>query len=132
MRKVLLFLPEMLFVLMATTAAAGESIVQSVRFWNEADHTRIVFGLSAETTRKIFLLDQPDRVVVDLQNTRLETLIRQPGLSDPAFRGIRFARRNENDLRIVLDLKRKVRMESFLDKPGRASGHQLVLDLYDS
>ncbi len=131
MRKVLFLLPEMLFVLLATTASASESIVQSVRFWNEADHIRIVFDLSAETTRNIFLLDQPDRVVVDLQNARIATRIKQPELSDPAFRGIRFARRNENDLRIVLDLKNKVLMKSFLSKSGAGSGHQLVLDLYD-
>ncbi|MCI0667100.1 MAG: N-acetylmuramoyl-L-alanine amidase [Methylococcaceae bacterium] len=132
MRKVVLYVLGMLLVLMADTAAARESKLRLLRFWNEADHTRIVFDLSARTERTIFLLDHPRRVVIDLANTRLGARIRQPESAQPAFGRIRYARRNEHDLRIVLDLKKKVRPDSFYLKPDRKHGHQLVLDLYDS
>jgi N-acetylmuramoyl-L-alanine amidase len=132
MRKVVLFVLGMLFVFNAATLAAGESQVRSLRFWNEAGHIRVVFDLSTRVGRKVFLLDDPGRVVVDLENTRLATRVKQPDSSNPVFKRIRYAPRNQHDLRIVLDLKKKVRPESFFLKPNRKYGHRLVLDLFES
>ena len=131
MRKIILFSFGMLFVFTMEAVAAERSKVQALRFWTESDHTRVVFDLSETTARKIFLLDGPDRLVIDLENTRLATRVQQPGASIPTFRRIRYARRNQNDLRVVLDLKRKVRPNSFILKPDRKFGHRLVLDLYE-
>lgn len=130
MRKVVLFWLGMLFVLLAENATAGSN-VQALRFVDEADHTRVVFDLSSAVTRKVFLLDNPKRVVIDLKNTRLRTQIKQPDASHPLFRRIRHAPRNKTDLRVVVDLKKKVKPNSFVLKPSQDYGHRLVLDLYD-
>ncbi|MGH8551381.1 MAG: N-acetylmuramoyl-L-alanine amidase [Methylococcales bacterium] len=132
MRKVVLCLLGVFLVLIPDMVAARESKLQSWQFSNQAEHTRIVFDLSAETARTVFLLDNPGRVVIDLANTRLTARIKQPESSQPAFGRIRHARRNQNDLRVVLDLKKKVRPDSFFLKPDRNHGVRLVLDLYDS
>ncbi|MGH8553118.1 MAG: N-acetylmuramoyl-L-alanine amidase, partial [Methylococcales bacterium] len=130
MRKVRLFLSGMLLVFGAATAATSESVVQSLRIQNDREHSRIVFDLSADTTRKIFLLNHPDRVVIDLQHARLATKIRKPRSSNPIFGAIRIGRRNDHDLRIVLDLKQKVETKSQMTQTRQ--GHRLVLDLFAS
>lgn len=131
MRKVVLFFAGMSLVLAARSALARGSALESLRFFHENDRTRVVFELSDRTRRTVFLLSNPERVVIDLANTRLDARIKQPGASQPLFRRIRSARRNQNDLRVVLDLKKKVRPDSFFLKPDRKHGNQLVVDLYD-
>lgn len=132
MRKVILFLLAMLLAFGAGTAAARSTKLQSLRLMDEADHTRIVFDLSSSVHRKIFLLDNPKRVVIDLKNTRLRTRISQPTAKHPLFKRIRHAPRNKIDLRVVVDLKKKVNPDSFLLKPNKKYGHRLVVDLYDA
>ncbi len=57
--------------LAATVAGAAE--VHDVRLWRAPDHTRIVFDLTAPAEHKLMVLENPDRIVVDIQGgkTRL-------------------------------------------------------------
>lgn len=105
--------------------------VSGVRMWTAPDHTRLVFDTSAQVEHKVFSLDDPERVVIDLIGVRLQAVM--PGLKqpEPLIQGIRSAKRNEDqDLRVVLDLKQEARPKSFLLKPNREYGHRLVVDLY--
>ncbi len=131
MRKVALLLSVIFVVLTVDSANAGEVKMRSLRFWNEAGHIRFVIDLSAKAGREIFLLDRPGRVVIDLKNTRLATRFKQPDSSHPMLQRIRHATRNKRDLRVVLDLKKKVRVESVSLDSDRNHGHRLVLDLFD-
>ncbi len=121
-----------LISLMAGEALAKATIVNSLRIHDQRDRTRVVFDLSSVVKRKVFLLGNPQRVVVDLENTRLKTIVEQPDSAHPLFKAIRQATRNGNDLRVVLDLKKKVKPESFILKPVDGHGYRLVLDLYDA
>jgi N-acetylmuramoyl-L-alanine amidase len=117
-----------LFIAMPLLAAS----VEGVRMWSGPDTTRLVFDISGPIEHEVFMLRAPDRVVVDLKNTRL---LREPSGLDfrnSLLTNVRNAVRNGNDLRMVLDLKGKVQPKSFLLKPTRQYGHRLVIDLEDT
>jgi len=46
--------------------------VDGVRLWRAPDHTRLVFDLSGPVEHKLFSLSSPERVVLDIADTRLK------------------------------------------------------------
>ncbi len=105
--------------------------IRGVRMWPAPDNTRIVFDLSGAADHRLFTLDNPDRIVIDLKGARLTAALSGLDYGDGVLQGIRSAPRNQNDLRIVLDLKRGVRPKSFALTPMRDYGHRLVIDLFE-
>ncbi|WP_084332620.1 N-acetylmuramoyl-L-alanine amidase [Marinobacterium jannaschii] len=116
------------FWLMSALVQAAE--VRNVRMWLAPDNTRLVFDLSGPVKHKIFTLSNPDRIVLDLKSSRLNTSLSKVNLGKSAIRGLRSAAKGK-DLRIVLDMKRRVRPKSFDLKPNDQYGHRLVLDLFN-
>lgn len=108
--------------------AVADVAVQGVRLWEGPDGTRIVFDLSAPVTHKVFTLENPDRVVVDLADASLAANVSMPAAGGKVAQ-IRSAPRDGNDLRVVFDLTAKLKPKSFLVKPEGQYGHRLVLDL---
>jgi N-acetylmuramoyl-L-alanine amidase len=111
-------------------AQAGTQ-VEGLRIWPAPDHTRLVIDTASEVDHNIFALAGPDRLVIDLKDTRLQTSLDKLDLSGSPIRRIRSAVRNGNDLRVVLDLQKSVKPRSFLLKPNQQYGHRLVVDLID-
>ncbi|TNF88591.1 MAG: N-acetylmuramoyl-L-alanine amidase [Gammaproteobacteria bacterium] len=109
----------------SVTALTGIRISQSAE-----DHTRVVFDLSGGIEHRLFTLDDPHRVVIDLHNTRESEAIDINRKSTNLMRGIRSASKDNGRLRVVLDLKGKARPRSFELKPDGKSGHRLVVDLH--
>lgn len=120
------------FVLLCSVALSAHAgvAVENVRMWPAPDHSRVVFDLSGPVEHTVFVLDNPERVVIDLRDARLQKKIRRPSRSDVLLSRVRSATRNERDLRVVLDLKGPVRPRSFLLKPNNRYGHRLVVDLH--
>ena len=115
--------------LLALSVRAGVNI-ENIRTWPAPDHTRVVLDLDHPTEYALFVLAGPDRVVVDLRDTRLLKRVPRANPADRLLGGIRAAPRKRTDLRVVLDLKQPVRPKSFLLKPNRKYGHRLVIDLH--
>ena len=122
-----------LLVLLAvvTTQNAWCINIDSVRLWRAPDHTRIVFDLSDAVEHKIFQLDSPNRLVVDVDGTALSTSFSSLNLEDTPITRIRAAKRNSEDLRIVLDLHSAIQPRSFILKRHGDKPDRLVIDLYD-
>ena len=117
--------------LLLITGWAGAAEVNGVRVWPAPDHTRVVFDISSPTQYRLFSLTNPDRVVIDIDSTRLARSLDYDAPGDNStLRKIRSGIRNGNDLRIVLDVSDKVRPETFMLKPNQAYGHRLVVDLH--
>jgi len=131
MRKIVLLLIGVFFLLLAAGVSAEDSVIKSVRFSTAAEYTRFVFDLSSPLERRIFLLDNPRRVVIDLKKARLSGKISQPSTAHNIFSGVRSGIRNKTDVRFVIDLKKPVKTESFLLSPRGTYGHRLVVDLYE-
>lgn len=105
--------------------------VQGVRLWTTTDNTRVVLDLSGPVEHELFLLEGPDRAVIDLHGARLKSGLSAKG-SQGVIQSLRSGVRNGVDLRLVLDLKSSVKPRSFLLKPDGANGHRLVVDLRDA
>ena len=124
MRRLLLLIALML---VSGTLAAQQVSVDNVRTSTSSDRTRIVFDLSGEVEHQVFTLKDPDRVVIDLSDTALQTDSVMDGAG--VVERVRSADRGEQDLRVVLDLEAETRVQSFLMKPNDDYGHRLVVDL---
>jgi N-acetylmuramoyl-L-alanine amidase len=103
--------------------------IERIRAWPAPDHTRVVFDLSAPLDHTLFMLKNPDRVVVDLRNVRLAGDVPQAEEQDRLLARIRAGAQPGGDLRVVFDLRGQVRARSFLLKPSANYGHRLVIDL---
>lgn len=123
-------LPLLLVVLFAVEVQATQ--LQGVRMHEAPDSTRVVFDTDAKVTFKVFTLQNPHRVVVDLKGVSP-----QSGF-DPAVvavgrervRSLRAAPRN-GDYRVVIDTKSALNPKAFTLQPIRPYGHRLVVDLFD-
>lgn len=123
-RLIVLFL-----LLIALPVAAGAVEVEC--HWSPADSgkTQLFLDVTAPAQHRIFTLDQPDRVVIDIAGARLRGELPAARTHDPVLIGIRAGVRPNQDLRIVLDLKRPVRVKSFAAEVGGSQAQRLVVEL---
>jgi N-acetylmuramoyl-L-alanine amidase len=126
---VLAFFFSLLFFMLPGICAAATA-VESVRVRPSPERTRIVFDLSAPVEHKIFSLENPDRLVIDVENAVLDASFDEITLKDTPIAKMRASRRGEADLRVVLDLIDHVKPRSFILKPILQYGDRLVIDLY--
>ncbi|WP_288373098.1 N-acetylmuramoyl-L-alanine amidase [uncultured Marinobacter sp.] len=124
MRVVLGFL-----LMMTASLASAAAQVEGVRIWPAPDHTRLVLDTAGAVEHNVFSLSDPSRLVIDLKNVSLKTDFSKVDLEGSPIRRIRSARRNGNDLRVVLDLASDIKPRSFALEPNQQYGHRLVVDL---
>lgn len=105
--------------------------VEEVRVWRAPDHTRLVFDLSGGIEYQVFTLENPSRLVIDLDDSTMQADLNRVDLGDSPVRSIRAATRNNKDLRMVLDLGAAVRESSFTLGANGEFRDRLVVDLYD-
>ncbi len=118
-----------LALLLASVAQAAE--VRDVRLWRAPDHTRVVFDLSGPAEHKLFVLENPTRIVLDVSNTRLTSDFPSLKLDNTPIDNIRSGVREGDDLRVVFDIKDSVNPRSFALRANEQAGDRLVVDLYD-
>lgn len=114
----------------ACYAGGGLAAVQvkNVRTWAAPDNTRVVFDLTAPTQHRLKLLDDPFRVVIDVDNARMSARLTQPAPGDRFLLRIRNGA-HEGFLRFVLDLRKHALAKSRLFPPNAHHGHRLVVDV---
>ena len=112
-------------------ASASAATVQDVRMWRSPERTRLVFEVSGPVQHKVFVLQSPRRLVIDIEKIRFDASFQQLDFSNTPVARIRKGVRDGGDLRVVLDLKEAVTPRSFSLKPNELYGDRLVVDLYD-
>ncbi|GAA5524337.1 N-acetylmuramoyl-L-alanine amidase AmiC [Microbulbifer aestuariivivens] len=120
-----------LVVALVLTPPAQAADIEGVRLWRAPDHTRLVFDLSGPAEHKLFTLSSPHRVVVDISNAELTAALQGLELENTPIEGLRHARQNKRDLRVVLDLKQQASPRSFVLRRHGELPDRLVIDLYD-
>ena len=113
-----------------TAVVAGTVDFKGVRLWAAPDHTRVVFDTSGSVSHKVFSLQNPDRVVIDVPSGRTSSSMKSTSASGGLVKGVRMAMNKKNTLRIVLDLKDVAKPQVFSLKPNDQYGHRLVIDLH--
>lgn len=124
------FIATLCLSLFACVAAYSAEQVKSIRVWKAPEYTRIVFDLTGAVDHQVFMLNKPERLVLDLSNTVTPKSLSKLDFSGSPVSGIRHARRSKSDVRFVLDLKEAVKPKSFLLKPNDRYGNRLVVDVY--
>lgn len=104
--------------------------VRDVRIWPEPDgDTRIVLDTTRALDHKAFDLASPYRVVLDISNAKMLKNLDEVVLEGSPIRTLRSARRGDNDLRVVLELREPANFKTFTLPPNDVYGHRLVIDL---
>lgn len=103
--------------------------VDNIRLWAAPDHARLVFDLSGHAEANVFTLDNPRRLVIDLEQSRLDTDLASLDLQGSAITAVRSGVRDGSGLRVVLELSREVEPRHFTLPPNDQYGHRLVVDM---
>lgn len=116
----------------ATHAAANTVI--AARVWPAQDYTRITLEVSNPIVYKMSVLKNPDRIVIDVEQTELNAALKSLSdkilASDPYINQLRVAQFKPGIVRLVVDLKTEVKPTIFTLSPVGTYKHRLVLDIY--
>ncbi len=105
--------------------------INSVRLWRAPDNTRLVFDLTGPVEHSVFTLSAPDRIVIDIKQTKLSAELKGLTGGNSPITQVRSGNREADELRIVLDISAQVTPKSFTLTPNQQYGHRLVVDLFD-
>lgn len=109
--------------------AAQAAELRAMRLWDGPDYTRAVFDISEPVDYKVFGLEGPHRLVLDVKDGKLANRFAAAEASG-LVRGVRTGAVDKQHLRVVLDLEAGVKPRSFLLPPNDKHGHRLVVDLH--
>ncbi len=77
----------------ALTAFAADTAVTSTRVWPAPDYTRVTIESAQPIRHKLFSLDNPERLVLDLEDVALSTTLTEIAgkisVADPYVKGVR-------------------------------------------
>ncbi len=122
-----------LFFLGVCHAVQAANLVSAVRVWPAQDYTRITLEAGTAFTYKMSYMQNPDRVVLDIDNIELNQTIKSLAdkvqASDPYIKQIRSANFQQG-VRLVVDLKAAAKPNAFTLTPTGAYKYRLVLDVY--
>lgn len=122
-------------LLFTATLLAGQAFaadIESARIWRAPDNTRLVFDINDAFDHNVFSLDNPSRLVIDIKSTELKANLNTLEIASTPISKIRSGVRGGSNLRIVLELNTKVRVNSFTLKANEQYGDRLVVDLFDT
>ena len=119
-----------LAVLLIMFQSVAFADVQGVRLWHAPESSRLVFDLDRRAEHRIFPLSSPNRLVIDIDGSKLLTEIKDLPTATGPVKSVRWGARGKTGLRIVLDLREAVEPKSFPLAPNKQYNHRLVVDLY--
>lgn len=116
-------------VLCCLSANADAAVlIKNMRLGNQTDGARIVLDMDKSVNYRVFLLNDPKRVVVDLADAEIKAL--QTKFSNQVVSQTRVGRMSGNDKRIVMELSRPATIKkAFIIAPQSGQGWRLVIDL---
>jgi N-acetylmuramoyl-L-alanine amidase len=125
-------------VLAATLLLAGSAeaavLVKAARVWPSPEYSRVTLEMDAPARYHHFLLGNPQRLVVDLEEVEpsaaLQEVAGMVSPDDPYISSLRVARNRPGVTRLVAELKAGVKPQVFTLKPLGDYGHRLVIDFH--
>ena len=128
--KFLLFISTIIF----TCNLFAINSIKATRVWPAPDYTRITIESNSKINNDQMMLQNPERIVIDLKeiqlNSALKQLTSQVKSNDPNIKKIRIGQFNKRVTRVVIDLKNSARVKIFSLSPIAPYQHRLVIDFY--
>lgn len=124
-------IPQLLCLLLGMLAVpAFAAEISGFRVWTDPEKTRAVLDLSERAEYRLFTLENPDRVVIDLDQTAVKNALAFERDHAGIITNVRHGEPEEKTLRVVFDLNANSKVKSFMLDPTGEYGHRLVIDLY--
>lgn len=118
-----------LVLILLCGSASAETVIQGVRTGENVGLTRVVVDLSAEPSWNSFVLDDPYRVVVDIDDAAWR-LAARPDPPRGLITSLRYGRFASDTGRLVLEFAQPViAAREFVLPPQAGHGYRLVIDL---
>ncbi|MDP3086851.1 MAG: N-acetylmuramoyl-L-alanine amidase [Methylotenera sp.] len=115
-------------------SAQAENVVMAARVWPAQDYTRITLEANQSFVYKMSVIQNPDRVVLDIENINLNQIVKSLSdkilASDPYIKQIRVAKFQQGIVRLVVDLKTQAKPNAFTLTPTGNYKYRLVLDVH--
>ncbi len=108
--------------------------IVAVRIWPAQAYTRVTVESDAPLAARHFMVDNPARLVVDVDGLELDGALRElvgkVRPDDPYIAALRVGQHQPRLVRLVLDLKQPVAPQVFTLAPVADYRHRLLFDLY--
>jgi len=117
--------------LLTVSSYAQQINVNSLRYTTTSNQNRMMFDVTTSPQHRVFIMDNPSRLVIDIKNAQLERALRQPSATHPLFARVRAGIKNDTDLRIVVDLKTPISSKNFSLSSNNSDDHRLIIDLFN-
>ncbi|MCQ2735580.1 MAG: AMIN domain-containing protein, partial [Alphaproteobacteria bacterium] len=115
-----------LFCVVSLSATAS-TLIKDMRLGNQADGARVVLDMNKSVNYRVFLLNDPKRAVVDLDDADINSL--QTKFTNQVVNKTRIGKMSGNDKRIVMELSRAATVKkAFLIPPQSGQKRRLVID----
>jgi len=121
-------------VLLMTFSSANfaKNTIEGLRIWPSPDTTRLVFDLADTPKYSYFTLNNPQRLVIDIENTPKNFDFSKISNDSSLVKKIRYSTaKNSQSVRIVIELNKKLENNIFALPPTAPYGDRLVIDLND-
>ncbi|WP_342808228.1 N-acetylmuramoyl-L-alanine amidase [Alteromonas sp. M12] len=110
----------------------AQNAIEALRLWPSPDNTRVVLDLTEQPEYSYFTLSNPERLVIDLANTKGDIDLAGFAKSSDLVKKIRYSSaKDASSVRVVLELNRKLNTEIFALPPTAPYKNRLVIDLSD-
>lgn len=103
--------------------------LDELRYTTTEQSSRLVLSLSDAPSYKIFTLDNPPRVVVDLSDAQLSSALPAVAADNGLVKAVRSGVRHGHDLRLVLVTKGNVTAEGTVLRSSGDQSYRLVIDM---
>lgn len=117
-------------LLLAAGWASAAQTIRELQVSTDLSRTNLVIGLSGPVKYTTSTLANPNRLVIDIHDSRLAADVNKLPLRDSPIKRVRSGVRNGTHTRLVLDLDETVTYRANLLKKGQGLGDRLVIDLY--
>jgi len=111
------------------TVLAAVNTVKNIYVVDGQDSTKVVFNLKNKANYDAFRLSSPNRIVVDINQTKINTRIPTVSRYHDYIKNIRSSKRKNSARRFVIDTRGKATYETYRLKPNKDYSHRLVVEI---
>ena len=136
-RQAMLFIAGFMLIFGAAQAEAASfaeragsmSEIKAVRVSSSADKTRIVLDGTKETSYKVSILSNPQRIVVDIQNAWISPDLKKSTTIDSRFaKSVRIAQHDTSTVRVVVESSMGKNNYKVFPLKGGSTAYRIVMD----